>query len=354
MGGKLAQLMRNSIGGTWLQDFSPKHPALNGWNNQDRDELCRQLMPQVYYELQETWMEEPTDEVSCNVLSPQVALEKIYKWWEKEGRKTHLHIYINQLYPRGEPPNLKRDEDGKIDRRGWMTLISIGVFQRLGRIQDFQTRGFIETLEDKGWWQVFCEADPNDDGERWLQVLREFADDQVGDEAYSYWLDSFPRLFKVAMWLDAYVGIFEGINKRSLADMSSLLTPNADPVLQGSGIYAPPLNRTLRRGFNLVVRELLRQKILTNPDAAKYAYMPSKKLLRLLETLKLVGSWGKETTSPAIHSALCKILGDERAIFGGDYDIPLQILAKNDNSGLLWTVCQIDIEESDEDEDYYG
>ena len=351
LGGKLAEAMRNNLAGTWLEGISLEHLALKSWGAQDREKLLRLLTSDaIQRQMQQEFFSKMSQSEPEQRYEPQ-ALERIAEWWEREGRLNYLPEYLNQLYPRGELPNIQFDEDGRIDRAGWMMLLSIGVFQRLGRIHDFQTRGFIEMLEQQGWWQTFCDIDPSENGEEWLDVLRQFAEDQIDDEAYSHWLDCFPRLFKLASRLEDYAFLFERIEKRSIVVQEQLLTPNFDPILQGSGIDLPPIVRTLRKGFNLVMRELLRLGVLTNAAAVPHAYMPTQKLLKLLESLNVELT---EATSVGIHTGLCEILGDEGARFGGDYDIPLQILAKSGNSDLIWDICQVEFEDSDEEEQYYG
>lgn len=98
------------------------------------------------------------------------------------------------------------------------------------------------------------------------------------------------------------------------------------------------------------MRELLRLGVLTNLAAIPHAYMPTQKLLRLLESLNVELT---EATSVGIYTSLCEVLGDEGARFGGDYDIPLQILAKSGNSDLIWDICQVEFEYSDEEEQCY-
>lgn len=350
LGGKLAEAMRNNLAGTWLEGISLEHSALKSWGAQDKEKLLRLLTSDaIQRQMQQEFFSKMSQSEPEQPYEPQ-ALERIAEWWEREGRLNYLPEYLNQLYPRGELPNIQFDEDGRIDRAGWMTLLSIGVFQRLGRIHDFQTRGFIEMLEQQGWWQIFCDIDPSENGEEWLDVLRQFAEDQIDDEVYSHWLDCFPRLFKLASRLEEYAFVFKGIEKRSIIVQEQLLTPNFDPILQGSGIDPPPIVRTLRKGFNLVMRELLRLGVLTNLAAIPHAYMPTQKLLRLLESLNVELT---EATSVGIYTSLCEVLGDEGARFGGDYDIPLQILAKSGNSDLIWDICQVEFEYSDEEEQCY-
>jgi hypothetical protein len=231
-----------------------------------------------------------------------------------------------------------------------MLLFSVGVFQRLGRVRDFGTRGFIEYLQQQGWWNTFC-TNPKENGEGWLNMLYEYSESQNYDEEYSYWMTMLPNLFKIALKLDDYVRLFEGIQHRSQENIPNVLTPNLDPLLQGAGFgHISPINRTLRKGFNLVVRELLRAKIIDNPEAHTYAYMPVSRVQKILGRLSDSG-WESYESSGAIHQLLCNKLGEEKATFGGDFDIPLLVLAMPENKNLLMKISGIELEVDNESED---
>lgn len=342
LGYKLAEALRDKSTGTWLANFSPNHPALYGWNEKDKNEICRLLTVQIYFTQPRAETAEENEPIKPTY--SEDALESIYRWWVEEGgREKYLESYIKELYPWGKEPDLKLDRYGKINRAGWMTLLSIGMFQRLGRVQDYQTRGFIENMDNNGWWQIFCDVNPIEDeksGLAWLQVLHAFYKNQaeIRDEEYSYWLDSFPRLFKISAWLEDYATslIKRGNYKRDV----------------------PPLNKTLKKGYPLVVRELLRLGAITDrneiDEKTKFAYTPSPKLLGLFEALGHnlnASELGEYNISEIIYKILCKSLGEEQAIFGGDYDIPLQILAHKSNQGELFRICGLEIS-SFEEEDY--
>ena len=106
--------------------------------------------------------------------------------------------------------------------------------------------------------------------------------------------------------------------------MALLLTPLADATLQGGGVSAPALNRTLRMGRHLVIRELLRLGIIRSAIAFPYAFMPSRGVCQLVSSLALGGD---ANSSAGIYQSLANILGEEAATFEGDFDIPLRILA---------------------------
>ena len=344
-GNDVAQKVRNDAYGKWFYEISQNHQLLSDWSEQDKEELIRRLSSSASLGITNG---SPFIDYSSTIVEiPRASLAQLHQWWEEEGRKYYRNKYLSQLYPRGEIPNLTIHENGDYSRQGWMLLLSIGVFQRLGRVRDFGTKGFIEYLQRKGWWDTFC-TNPKENGEGWLNMLYEYSESQDYDEEYSYWMTMLPNLFKVALNLNSYVTLFEGIQHRQQENIPNVLNPNLDPILQGAGFgHISPINRTLRKGFSLVVRELLRANIINNKEAHAYAYMAAPRVQRILAQLSDTG-WQSYETSHAIYQLLYNSLGEEKAIFGGDFDIPLLVLASKKD--LLNKVVGIELEEDNEEE----
>jgi hypothetical protein len=296
-------------------------------------EVLRQLSESVSFS-----PPDDSDDAQPNALRGAEAITRICEWWEREGRAVHRDKYLQALFPQGRLPDVRRDAGGRYSRDAWMKLFTLGALQRIGRVRDAQNRGFVELLEEKGWWAVISAPDPRSNSAEWMRILEEFADSHIDDEIFSLWMDSFPRLFRLARWLDQYVELFISIDRRTGDEMRSLLTPQADAVLQGGGVSAPSVNRTLRMGQHLVIREMLRADVLRARTGHAYAYMPSAAVRNFLTELDLLGDFN---TSDGIYAALRDAVGDRFAIFGGDFDIPLRILAWN--SGLAWDLLRIDL-----------
>ena len=169
-----------------------------------------------------------------------------------------------------------------------------------------------------------CEVDPDVGADAWMGILRAYAEDRQTDTVFELWMDSFPRLYRVARWLETYVHLFQTLDQRESVLAKFLLSPAADPSLSGSGIDAPTLTGILRLGQHLVVRELLRAQVLSSSVAREMAFAPRASVLDLMDQL---GFSGLQSSSD-IFRVLVQELGDEEeACFGGDYDIPLQLLA---------------------------
>ncbi|WP_157866550.1 hypothetical protein [Aromatoleum aromaticum] len=322
--------LRAHIIGTWLESLQMDSNVLSSFSEDDRKQLIAMLNPAVID------FAMPSTEPDVSMLVREAALERIYEWWLDEG-SAHLAHYDKNLWPASVP---KRFADTENNRTSWMTLFALGLMQRLGRTRDFQHRGFIDFTDSKGWWQVFCEVRPQDDPEAWINILREYAEQPVADEKYIRWMDCFPSLYRIARWMDVYAHVFISLDQRTITEVSSYLTPNQDPVLDGSDIVAPSLRNSLRKGQHLIVRELLRAGELKSDTAKRLAYMASYGVKNLLTRIGYpIPSNGIDLSRLIIDG-----LGD-RADFGGDYDIPLIVLAGD--SALLWKV--LDIPSADED-----
>lgn len=98
----------------------------------------------------------------------------------------------------------------------------------------------------------------------------------------------------------------------------------------------------MKIGVHLVVRELLRHKVIVSSLAHHLAYMPVKRVLQLFDS---IGIDLPEESSKGIWTVLSKELGEDAAIFDGDFDIPLLVLAEDGN--LLMKVCNAAIRDDD-------
>lgn len=253
------------------------------------------------------------------------ALQRIENWWSREG-KTQAAEYRQRLYPSIDL-NLSIDQDsGKYDRSAWLTLFALGAFQSLGRTKEEQHRGFIKLCQDRGWWEVFTAANPQDRSEQWMDVIEAYADRQIDDEQWAIWFGHFPKIYRFSRWLDDYVELFLSIDRfdKPFA-LDTLLTPRSNLHYQGGGLDAPPLLGTFNKGAPLVIRELLHHQIIKNSHAARHAYAP---ITRTTDFLEGLGS-DRIQSSQDIYKLLRAHLGDKKARFNGDFDIPIRLIAGN-------------------------
>ena len=239
---------RHHLGG-WLFDLTEDSRALSGLTTEEKRLLLTKLGLAA------------NDQDEFPELSPSLDLASIHGWWSESGAKW-LAEFDRKFWPSSVDRNALKDE-GPHDRTAWMTLFSMGLFRRYGRVTDQQHRGFLDFLSSKGWWTTICEVHPDVGAEAWMDILRAYGEGQQTERSFELWMDSFPRLYRIARWLDTYVHLFQTLDHRdSKTCQISSRRPASDPSLSGSGIDAPTLSGMLRLGQHLVIRELLRLESL--------------------------------------------------------------------------------------------
>ncbi len=299
--------------GGWLFELTEKSQALLNLSLPERQLLLTKLGLV------------PDDSPDPNDGEADLSFTSIARWWSERGSHW-LAEFDKRLWPsRFDRLALKAEP---YDRSAWMTLFSMGLFRSYGRVTDQQHRGFLEFLSNKGWWGTICNVRPEDGAEAWMRILREYGEAQQTDTIYELWMDSFPRMYRIARWLDTYVQLFQTLDLRESVQADFLLSPASDSSLSGSGLEAPTLSGMLRLGQHLVIRELLRLKVLKSDVACQQAFAPRSAVLALMSSL------GRDhlSTSRDIYEALVDELGEDEACFGGSYDIPLQLIASDEEA----------------------
>jgi hypothetical protein len=300
-------LSRRSNAG-WLFELTRESESLGGFGPSERTILLTRLGLEVV----------DTDDTDVIEVFPD--LHAIHAWWKIE-QHARLARYDKQLWPtHGDREALNCDP---YNRQAWMMVFSLGLMRRIGRVTDAQNKGFLEYLHARGWWAIICEGSPDLNAEGWMGILREYGEIQDDSPLFEQWMDLFPRLYRIARWLDVYVHVFSTVDLREPGQTRSLLAPGADETLSGSGIDAPTLRGMLRLGQHLIIRELLRAGLLGGPVANSLAYMPTDSLCSMMEEM----GYERPATSQEIYRVLVDELGEEAAQFGGAYDIPLHLVA---------------------------
>lgn len=322
----------------WISELSATHELFKQFPAEDIDLLLAKL----------GLVQDEDADAGAQVERPVLDLATIWNWWDAH-RDTLLPKYEARLWPSRADRTLLSAEP--FDRSAWMTLFSLGIFRRYGRTTDQQHRGFLDYLHGKGWWDIVCYTDPDVEPAAWMGILREYGECQMTTPLFEQWMDSFPRLYRMARSLNTYVHLFQSLDMRHETELADLLTPHDDASLSGSDIDAPTLSGMLRLGKHLVVRELLRAGMLQSEVAESLAWMPRQKVLSLMSDM----GFPELETSQDIYRVLVDNLGVEQARFQGDYDIPLQLLATNE--GLQFEVAAwastVDWDD-DEDDDGVG
>jgi hypothetical protein len=320
----------------WLASVSNDEALLSNLNPEQVRELDRRLATDeeiaVARRLSATQLPSAPQPSPMKVAT---ALERIHSWWQKEGAE-HAARHRKQLYPQGALTLSEHPPDtGRYDHSSWLILFALGAFQSIGRTRNSQHRAAIEMCRDRGWWKTFAETDPRKEPDRWLQIIEDYANTQVDDEQWSLWMAQFPRLYRLSRWMSDYIDLFLSIDrfpKDQVLDLDLLLTPKANNHFNGTDFDTPPLNRTLKIGANLVIRELLYHGVISNPMAIPHAYAPIERIRDFF------GQFGVSiSSSEDIHECLVKHLGKKRAMFNGDYDIPLRLVAAGETPLNFYT-----------------
>ena len=255
------------------------------------------------------------------------ALELLHQWWS-ENRRQRAEAYRDRLYPQELAITPEPDADGRnLSDSSWFMLLALGSFQGMGRTREEQHRDFIRRCQEHGWWDIFAERDPKEAPDLWMNIIEEYAEAQHDDEEWAQWLGQFPKLYRLRRWLNDYVDLFLSINRyEEKFTLDGILAPRSNPNLQGGGIDAPPLTRTLKIGSHLVIRELLHHGVIENTIAIPHAYAPIERIRDFFQ------KFGTDvSTSEDIYQILKDHLGEDRATFSGDYDIPLRIISSDDS-----------------------
>jgi hypothetical protein len=270
---------------------------------------------------------------------PKVVLDKLFEWWEAEGR-AWTSRYENRLYPGGRPPGIKTDFDPSDlnDRREWIKLLLLGASHSIGRTRLEQHRNFLDTCDRKDWLSVF--ADQQSDAQRWMGILEEYLDSPTDEHEYYQWMKQFVSIYQISRWLTHYAEAFLNISRvKQKFALDQIIAIRTSAVFSGSDLDAPALNRALGMGVYFVIRELTRLDILRNDHVHRHCYVPAGRVCALLKVLGCdeVEGASMNERSGVIHKFLIAHLGPERATFGRSFDLPL--LALSEDEELQQTFC---------------
>ena len=326
LGERVAERVR---GQGWLRIALNDPGLVKGLTGEKQDKLRRHLVSASQLEqVVAADTDSPERQVPDNShLDLPTALELLHRWWS-ENRRQRAEAYRDRLYPQELAITPEPDADGRnLSDSSWFMLLALGSFQGMGRTREEQHRNFIRRCQAHGWWDIFAERDPKEAPDLWMNIIEEYAEAQHDDEEWVQWLAQFPKLYRLRRWLNDYVDLFLSINRyKEKFTLDGILAPRSNPNLQGGGIGAPSLTRTLKIGSHLVIRELLHHGVIENPIAIPHAYAPIERIRDFFH------KFGTDvSTSEDIYRVLKDHLGEDRATFSGDYDIPLRIISSDDS-----------------------
>ena len=263
-------------------------------------------------------------------------LEDIHAWWQVEGAAEAEH-HDDLQYPafleHGTPladPTRELDDAGRLH---WFTLMALARFQAIGRTQVGAHCRFIENADQEGWWAELARP-PRENVRAWTERLERWSDPLIAEQPHQHWRTTFVDLYAISRALPDYADVLHRLPRiiRSgtagrVFSFASILQPGASRVWERMGRDAPSMRYALNAGVNWLVRELLRHGHYRPGDlatVAPYGFTASGALRRAVRTSL---DQRHPDLSHEIFEAVAAWVGAERAAFGGDLDLPLQIVA---------------------------
>lgn len=340
-GRDLAEAMRGNFP-TWVPqplDRLLSDHLLAHWSEVDRNRLLFELGGHYLFTVT---VAAPAEEPKAD---PQMALNAIYDWWSAEGDALR-DAYVGHVYPTFFSPSQLRE---KGDRTSWFTMFALACFQSFGRTQDGQHRAFIEYGWRERWWQELAESRPPSDIQSWLDRLDRWSASEQFDQSFLLWRRTFVDLYTVARWLHEYIeviGKLPGmVRDRGPISLNDILRPSYSPIVMQLGVDAAPLNRSLGIGMNWMIRELLCQGVYESGDErllAPYCWAPTQRVRELLSALGAdTGVSADKEASRSIYSFVVDHIGADRARFVGNFDLPLQLITREEHRKVLENVFKV-------------
>lgn len=304
---------------------------LSGWTEKEKDDLL--------YALQGRDAFIPMLVTPPPAPAPETVLTAIHAWWSSEGTDLRT-LYSQRTYPGTFSPSQLREAS---DRATWFTMFALSCFQSFGRAQDGQHRSFIEAGCREGWWLELAGSRPPDDVQSWLNRLERWSAPEQFDQRYLPWRRTFVDLYAIARWLDEYREITlklpRIIEEHGVISLNGALQPSYWAPAMRLCIDAAPINRSLGIGMNWMIREMLRHEVYESryeSRMAPYGWASSQRVRALLNELGAdVGERADKEASRTIYDFVTSHLGGSRARFDGDFDLPLQLITREENKAAL-------------------
>jgi hypothetical protein len=265
--------------------------------------------------------------------NPTDFLEAIHDWWVT-ARAAEIPAYDESLYP--------EDFDFTLlpagDPTAWFTMFAIAVFHTLGRTQEEQCRGFIQRAMRDGWWTDLADLATTADQQAWIDRLHEWSDPHLGDQFFVPWHRCLVDLYAVARFLPEFIRIIRSLPAiiRAAGDIAlrDLTRPFQSQIVATMGINAATIDRSIGMGINWLIRELVRNAVYTPADARllqPYCWTASRRVRRLLRCADIeLGPPGDMDLTSFEYDEIVAAIGPIRAQFSGDFDLPLQLIARRD------------------------
>ncbi len=330
LGNAVGELLSRRLDNTWLYHLPGNSTYFNNFKGYEQLQLLGVLGFQR--EIPEIGSVQPPKPIVAS--PPPNIIEKIYEWWE-HSHVSGIQNYEKRIYVQGQFPKINKDVPANLtERTEWLKLFLYGIIHSVGRTKHEADRKFVRLCTDRGWLSLLANSAnrPHD----WLTAWDGYIDEQIQDIKFFHWMKQLIGLFVVGRRLDDYVEAFLAVNQigKPFA-LSQITAPRASEIFQGGGPNAPPISKILGIGAWFIIRELVRKGIIENKNAHRHCYVPVKRVRDIVERMggPFLENSSREEQSIRIYEFLAKHLGEEKATFNGAFDIPLQLIAEDDN---LW------------------
>ena len=334
--GELGQQLADELGRSWL-DTKRSTTEFQSLSVTDVNELERKFLRH------HIWISLPVppqpDTPIIQVMPADVAFRCVAEWWARD-HKDWIATYENRTYPAGFLGTLPWPGEKEWDattapsaQARWLLLFIHAALVPLGFNKIGRDQSFTRFLIDNDWVDVLAKV--SDDPHALFATLDKYLGSFIQNTAFHFQMRQFIAFYAVSRNLDAFLHSLHAAERTNHPDaFNQVFNPNSNPDLSGTGIVAPPLSGMLGMGTCQLLRELYRLGRLKNPHGYQYAFTPIRKVRRLCT--QLFGTSEEYAGARASITIFSKLqdLGTGMKLdstFKHCFDLPLQILAENEN-----------------------
>ena len=270
-----------------------------------------------------------SNNIEFDEYEPDKSIQELYNWWHSktpEEQKAAAAEYYADLLPDSVKFEDFTSADIELSDAEWFILFILAIYQSKPFCRDLNNKTFLNSLDklDKEGrlLEKLGENKPSKNPQIWIDVILDFLDGKAYDEVYFTWFNEFPRMIEMSEFKDVYMQVLHDLNKLPEKNKHEILTPESLNEYSGSSLRkAPTIDRAIRIGFSLIIRELIRKNELAAvPKIEKFAFMPKTKCVKFV----LGDSANPHSTeSVDMYRRIVAEIGEEKARFDGYYDIPL-------------------------------
>ena len=280
-------------------------------------------------------------------IDTEAVLSKISNWWKKECKRKIVE-YNKIAYPDGLGLKNIGDQEETVEcKSDWLKLLLLGSLHTIGRAKIEQHREYLSKCIKSGMFNMGFSHKERED--RWLKSMLEIIDSPNDNQQYYHWIGfTGVRFFQFNRWLDDYISVFQDINKyKKTIPLETLMKPRSNSSYSGTGIEPPSVSRALGTvGIHFVLRELVRHEVIRNELIFSQCFVPSQKMK---EMFKYLSNGVDFESSEDIMAFLTENMPGMDATFGKCFDIPFQMIIRDDE--LLHELVHDDLDIEMEDED---